>query len=260
MSETPGGVANRVALVTGASKGIGLATAKLLVQGGARVVGVARDQETLAVAAAASGMHHIIAADLSQHDECKRVIEETLRTMGNLEILVCNHGIGVAHETSLHLQDPEAYHLSMRTNLDGPFYLTRYALPTMIQNRYGRCVYTSSTSAIHAEPNGVGYNTSKAGLCGLMKSVSQDGGMYNVTANAVLPGWVRTELSERSAAVEANNRGITVDEVWRERAALYPPQRVVEPVEVAEVIVFLASEKSRGVSGQSISVTLGSFW
>ena len=93
-----------------------------------------------------------------------------------------------------------------------------------------------------------------------MRSVSQDAGMYGVTANAVLPGWVRTELSERSAAVEASKRGITVDEVWRERAALYPPQRVVEPVEVAEVIAFLASEKSRGVSGQSISVTLGSFW
>jgi 3-hydroxybutyrate dehydrogenase len=262
MSAQTGGVfENRVALITGASRGIGLATATLLVQGGARVVGVARDQETLASAAATSGMHHVIAADLSLHDECKRVIDETLHVMGGkLDILICNHGIGIAHETSLHLQDPEAYHKSMRTNLDGPFYLTRYALPTMIQNRYGRCVYTSSTSAIHAEPNGVGYNTSKAGLIGLMKSVSQDGGMYDVTANAVLPGWVRTEMSERSAEVEAKNRGITVDDVWRERATLYPPQRVVEPIEVAEVIAFLASEKSRGVSGQSVSVTLGSFW
>ena len=256
----PGGVKDRVALITGASRGIGWATAQLLVARGARVVGVARDGAALQAAAQQTGMHQTMAADLCHSSECKRVIEETIQTMGGLDILICNHGIGVAHETSLHLQDPEAFQLSMKTNLEGPFYLTRYALPTMVQNGYGRCVYTSSTAAIYAEPNGVGYNTSKAALCGLMRSVSQDGGKYDITANAVLPGWVRTKLAERSAAVEAESRGISTDEVWRERAALYPPQRVVEPIEVAQVIAFLASEESRGVSGQSISVTLGSFW
>ena len=256
----PGGVKDRVALITGASRGIGWATAQLLVARGARVVGVARDGAALQAAAQQTGMHQTIAADLCHPSECQRVIEETIQTMGGLDILICNHGIGVAHETSLHLQDPEAFQLSMKTNLEGPFYLTRYALPTMAQNRYGRCVYTSSTAAIHAEPNGVGYNTSKSALCGLMRSVSQDGGKYDITANAVLPGWVRTELAERSATVEAESRGISTNEVWRERAALYPPQRVVEPIEVAHVIAFLASEESRGVSGQSISVTLGSFW
>lgn len=111
-----------------------------------------------------------------------------------------------------------------------------------------------------AEPKGTGYNTSKAGLCGLMRSVSVDGGAYDVTANAVLPGWVRTELAERSAVEEAAVRNISPQDVWEERAAIYPPKRVVEPMEVAHTILFLASQESRGVSGQSIGITLGGIW
>ena len=91
-----------------------------------------------------------------------------------------------------------------------------------------------------------------------MRSVAQDAGEYNVTSNAVLPGWVRTEMAERSAAAEARERDITPAKVWQERAAMYPPGRVVEPKEVAEAIAFLASEESSGISGQAITVALGS--
>ena len=77
-----------------------------------------------------------------------------------------------------------------------------------------------------------------------MRSVAQDGGVYGITSNAVLPGWVRTEMAERSARAEAKDRGITPEQVWDERAALYPPGRVATPREVAEMIAFLASEES----------------
>ena len=79
-----------------------------------------------------------------------------------------------------------------------------------------------------------------------------------MTSNAVLPGWVRTPMAEKSAAAEADERGISTDQVWQERAALYPPGRVVTAEEVAEVIAFLASEESSGVSGEAIRVALGS--
>jgi len=95
-------------------------------------------------------------------------------------------------------------------------------------------------------------------LLGLMRSVAQDAGQYGVTANAVLPGWVRTAMAERSARYEAKDRGITPDEVWAERAALYPPGRVATPEEVAALIAFLASQESSGVSGEAIRVALGS--
>ena len=90
-----------------------------------------------------------------------------------------------------------------------------------------------------------------------MKSVARDAGAYDVTSNAVLPGWVRTEMAERSARAEATERGISPEEVWDERAALYAPGRVATPREVAEMIAFLASEESSGVSSQSIKVSLG---
>ena len=96
------------------------------------------------------------------------------------------------------------------------------------------------------------------GILGLMRSIVQDAGHYGITSNAVLPGWVRTRMAETSAQTEASDRGITTEEVWAERAALSPSGRVVTPEEVAEVIAFLASEEASGVSGQAITVSLGS--
>ena len=148
----------------------------------------------------------------------------------------------------------------MHINLDGPFFLTRLVLREMVQQNYGRLVYTSSTAAEVAEPAGSAYNSSKSGLLGLMRSAAQDGGAYGITSNAVLPGWVRTEMAERSARAEAEERNISTDQVWDERAALYLPGRVATTREVAEMIAFLASEESSGVSGQSITVALGSNW
>lgn len=148
----------------------------------------------------------------------------------------------------------------MRVNLDGPFHLSRLVMPAMIERRFGRIVFTSSTAGLIAEPAGSAYNSSKHGLLGLMRSVAVDGGAYGITSNAVLPGWVRTEMAERSARQEAKDRGITADHVWDERAALYPPGRIATPREVAEMIAFLASEESSGVSGEAIRVALGSVW
>jgi NAD(P)-dependent dehydrogenase (short-subunit alcohol dehydrogenase family) len=130
----------------------------------------------------------------------------------------------------------------------------------MVERGYGRCVYTASTAAQQAEPASCAYNASKAGLVGLMRSVAVDGGPHGVTANAVLPGWVRTEMAERSAEAEARERGVSVDDIWSERAALYPPNRVVTPEEVAETIAFFAAAESSGVSGEAVTVALAAPW
>jgi NAD(P)-dependent dehydrogenase (short-subunit alcohol dehydrogenase family) len=177
--------------------------------------------------------------------------------LGPIEVLVCNHGLGSAHERVVWEQEPDVWSESMRINLDGPFHLSRLVMPGMIERQYGRVVYTSSTSALVAEHAGSAYNSSKAGLLGLMRSVATDGGAYGITSNAVLPGWVRTEMAERHARAEASDRGITAEQVWEERAALYPAGRVATPEEVAAMIAFLASEESSGVSGEAISVALG---
>ena len=246
------GVEGRVALVTGAGRGIGRATAELLASRGARVMCVARSQKELE----AVGLDYAV-ADLGDPEGCAHAVAETAKRLGPVEILVCNHGLGSAHERVVWEQKPEVWDETMRINLDGPFHLSRLVLPGMIERKYGRVVFTSSTSGLVAEPAASAYNSSKHGLLGLMRSVAEDAGRYNVTSNAVLPGWVRTEMAERSARQEAKDRGIAPEAIWEERAALYPPGRVATPAEVAEVIAFFASEESSGVSGEAIRVALG---
>ena len=104
------------------------------------------------------------------------------------------------------------------------------------------------------------YCASKSGLLGLMRAISQDLAPHQVTCNAVLPGWIRTEMSERSALVEAAQRGIGAEQVWSERSASYEAGRVATAEEVAETISFLCSPESSGVSGQAITVALGGLW
>jgi NAD(P)-dependent dehydrogenase (short-subunit alcohol dehydrogenase family) len=216
---------------------------------------VARSQQELADV----GLEYSV-ADLGSPEGCAHAVAEAEQRLGPIEILVCNHGIGSAHERVVWEQQPNVWSETMRVNLDGPFHLSRLVLPGMIERQFGRFVYTSSTSGLIAEHAGSAYNSSKHGLLGLMRSVAVDGGSYGITSNAVLPGWVRTEMAERSARQEAKDRGITTERVWEERAASYPPGRVATPQEVAELIAFLASEESSGVSGEAIRVALGSVW
>jgi len=247
------GVEGRVALVTGGGRGIGRVTAELLASRGAKVMCVARSRQELADV----GLEYSV-ADLGSPEGCAHAVAETERRLGPVEILVCNHGMGSACERVVWEQEPDDWAETMRVNLDGPFHLSRLVLRGMVERRFGRIVYTSSTAGLVAEPAASAYNSSKHGLLGLMRSVAIDGGSYGITSNAVLPGWVRTEMAERSARQEAEDRSITPDQVWEERAASYPPGRVVTPREVAEMIAFLASEESSGVSGEAIRVALGS--
>lgn len=249
------GVEGRVALVTGAGRGIGRVTAQLLASRGARVMAAARTEGELR----SLGLEYAV-ADLGTPEGCNRAVEETWNRLGPVEILVCNHGIGSAHEGVIWEQDHQTWRESMRINLDGPFFLSKMVVQDMVQLGYGRLVYVSSTAGLVPEYAGSAYNSSKHGLLGLMRSVAQDAGAHNVTSNAVLPGWVRTSMSELSAETEARERGVSTDRVWADRASSYPPGRVATPEEVAEVIAFLASEESSGVSGEAIRVALGSVW
>ena len=245
------GVEGRVALITGGGRGIGRATAELLASRGALVMCVARSKDELEE----TGLEYSV-ADLGTAEGCAHAVADVEKRLGPIEIFICNHGIGSAHERVIWEQEPDVWSETMRVNLDGPFHLSRLVLRGMIERQYGRVVYTSSTAGLVAEHGGSAYNSSKHGLLGLMRSVARDGGSFGITSNAVLPGWVRTEMAERSARQEAKDRDITTDQVWQERAALYPPGRVVSPQEVAEMIAFLASEESSGVSGEAIRVAL----
>jgi 3-hydroxybutyrate dehydrogenase len=248
-------VNERVALVTGGGRGIGREAALLLSAAGARVMVVARSATELA----ALGLHYVT-ADLGTSEGCAHAVAETERRLGPIDLLVVNHGIGSAHEKLIWEQDPAVWRQTMSINLDGPFELARLTVGGMCQRGFGRLVFTSSTAGEKAERSGSAYTASKHGVIGLARAVAQDAGPFGVTSNAVLPGWVRTEMAERSARTEAERRKITVEEVWRERAAIYPQNRVLEPREVAQVIAFLCSDAAGGVNGEAITVALGGMW
>jgi 3-hydroxybutyrate dehydrogenase len=201
-----------------------------------------------------------VTADLGTAAGCAHAVSETERRLGPIDLLVVNHGIGSAHERLVWEQEPEVWRETMRVNLDGPFELTRLTVGGMCKRGFGRVVYTSSTAGEKAERCGSAYTASKHGVIGLARAVAQDAGPFGVTSNAVLPGWVRTAMAERSAQTEAERRNVTVEQVWQERAAIYPQKRVLEPREVAEVIAFLCTDAAGAVNGEAITVALGGIW
>ena len=197
-----------MAVVTGAGRGIGRATAALLAARGARVLAVSRTESELRSLADETGVE-ILAETVGTAAGCARIVETAHERLGPIEILVNNAGVGSANEREIWEQDPSLWHETLAVNLHGPFELTRRAARDMVEGRYGRIVMVSSTAGELGAARMSAYCTSKHGLLGLMRAVAQDVGPHGVTCNAVLPGWVRTEMANRSAEREAERRGIS---------------------------------------------------
>jgi NAD(P)-dependent dehydrogenase (short-subunit alcohol dehydrogenase family) len=247
----------RVALVTGAGRGIGRATALALARQGARVMAVARTRAELESLAAEAPVAWL-ATSLENEDGCDEVIRETRGRLGPIEILVNNASIGSVYDETIFELSTETWRRFLAINLEASFFLTRAASHDMRERGWGRIVMVSSTSGLIGSPRDIGYTTAKHAVIGLMRAVAQDVGPFGITCNAVCPGWVHTEMADRSAAREAADRGVEPAEIWRERDALQPRGVALAPDEVAETIAFLCGEAATGISGQAISVNGGS--
>jgi NAD(P)-dependent dehydrogenase (short-subunit alcohol dehydrogenase family) len=219
----------------------------------------ARRTELLKELACQTGVSYI-ACPLETPDGPEKIMEETHRRLGPVEVLINNAATGTVDDGSV-LETPfAAWHQTMDMNLDAQFRLTQLAARDMVDRGWGRIVMVSSTAGQVGGANMVSYCASKHGLLGLMRAAAMDLASHGVTCNAVLPGWVRTAAAERSATKEALSRGIQVEEVWAERAASYPAGRLVTTAEVAHTIAFLASEEASGISGEAITVALAGLW
>ena len=254
----------RVVLVTGASSGIGRAVALGFVATGARVVATARDGDALdslaADVTASGGELTTVVADLIESGAPDAVVDAAHRAYGPVSVLVNCAGVPGWGEVPIWEQPDERWRTTMRLNLDVPFELTRRCAVDMRSNGWGRVVMISSTAGQVGAPRMSAYCASKAGLLGLTRSVAQDLGTFGATCNAVLPGWVRTPMAEDDARFEADQRGVSIDEVWAERDRTYPRGSVLVPDEIARVVVWLASDDAAGVNGEAVTVALGGVW
>ena len=255
-----GELTGRVALVTGAGRGIGRVTALALAEAGARVMAVARTQGQLDELAAAHPAISSFAVSLDTADGCRTAVEETRARLGPIHILVSNAGIGSSAERPLWEQDPAVWRASMALNLDAPFHLMRLAAPDMIAAGAGRIVVVASTAGLFGAPAMTGYCTSKHGVIGLVRAAALDLAPHGVTCNVVNPGWVRTEMAEQSAQTHARRQGVSVEEIWAERARSYAAGRIPTAEEVADAIRYLAGPRASGISGETITVALGNVW
>src|SRR6185503_14756741 len=173
----------KVALVTGAGRGIGRETALILAAKGIRVMAVARSQDELELLAKEAKVQYL-AESIATVEGCERVIDETHSRLGPIDILVNNAGIGLAEEPIWN-QSREIWDETLAVNLHAPFELTRRAVRDMIERRWGRVVMVGSTAAEMAWPELSAYCVSKHGLIGLMRAVAKDAAPYQVTCNAV---------------------------------------------------------------------------
>ncbi|HTW97781.1 MAG TPA: SDR family oxidoreductase [Acidimicrobiales bacterium] len=252
----------RSALVTGAGRGIGRATALLLARRGAQVMAVSRTEAELDAltkeCSDLSGPVQYLVETVETEEGCARIVAETTRRLGKLDILVNNAGYGSIDEAEIWLEDAAVWQRSLAVNLTAPFTLTRLALPEMIERRYGRVVMVGSAASTES---GVAarmpaYAATKHGLLGLTRAVALDVAPFGVTCNAVLPGSVRTRTAELKVRSEAQRARTTVDAAWQARLSRYYAGRFVTPAEVAETIAFLASAQASGINGIGLLVAL----
>lgn len=234
----------KTALITGAARGIGLATVKVFLELGWRVAMIDRDAKELIHAADGLKNTHAVICDVSNPDQVARMIDEVTEVLGGIDALVNNAGI--ADFGPIESIDFERWRRVMETNLDGVFLCSQAAIPALKKSR-GAIVNIASISGLRASTLRVAYGTSKAAVRQLTLQQAAELGEYGIRANCVAPGPVRTKLA---MAVH------TQDIIDAYHDAI-PLNRYGNEAEIAEVIVFLCSEKASYVTGQTIAVDGG---
>lgn len=220
----------KIALVTGASRGIGRAIAKELARAGAEVVinylgSEDKAKEVKDSIEAIGGKAHLSRFDVSKPEEVKKALKEIEETLGNIHILVNNAGI--TRDTLFIRMKEEDWDAVLKTNLFSAFYVTQAVLPMMLKTRWGRIINISSVVAFTGNPGQVNYATAKAGLIGFTKALSLEVAGRNITVNAIAPGYIETDMTEK---LPEKVKEAFLQEIPLKRAGL--------PEEVAYLTVF----------------------
>jgi 3-oxoacyl-[acyl-carrier protein] reductase len=241
---------NRIALVTGASRGIGRACALELAKSGAKVALAARQIDRLEEVAgeirAAAGEAFVVALDLSSHESIKAAISTVAKEFGRIDILVNNAGV-TKDGLALRMK-PDDWNMVLQTNLSGAFFCIQQVISPMMRERWGRIVNISSVVGEAGNAGQANYVASKAGLIGLTKSLAQELGSRNITVNAVAPGFIDTDMT----SVLKDDHKVKITQS-------IPLGRIGSPHEVAAAVRFLCGEDASYITGNVIDVNGGMY-
>jgi len=245
---------SRVAIVTGAARGIGAATAQRLARDGHAVAVLDLDEGacagTVEAITAAGGRALAVGVDVSQSDQVEAAVKRVTEELGAPTILVNNAGI--IRDNLLFKMTVDDWDSVMAVHLRGAFLMTKAVQAYMTQEKYGRIVNLSSSSA-QGNRGQANYSAAKAGLQGFTKTLAIELGKFGVTANAVAPGFIQTDMTKATA----ERIGVSFDDFIKHSASQIPVQRVGQPEDIAATISFLCSEEAGFVSGQVIYVAGG---
>jgi NAD(P)-dependent dehydrogenase (short-subunit alcohol dehydrogenase family) len=237
----------RVAIVTGAARGLGRAAAERLRERGASVAVNVRDRERAESLAREIGENVLaVPGDIAADGVPEEIVRRTLERFGRVDIVVNNAAL--ARSTRFPDLSAEEWRHALEVNLTAPFLLTKAALPAMKAQHYGRIINISSTAGRTVSTlGGAHYTASKAGLLGLTRAAAKELGQFGITVNAVCPGMIDTELTRENATPELLAR----------LAASYPVPRLGTALEVADLICFAASEEAGYITGASFDINGG---
>ncbi len=245
----------RVALVTGAASGIGLAVAESLAGADYNVVMAdinvaAGKQEAERIGA------HFVRADLSNAADCRALVDEAVATFGSVDVLVNNAGI--QHVSPVEDFPEEKWNFMIALMLTAPFLLTKYSWPHMQKKGWGRVININSVHGLRASEFKSAYISAKHGLTGLTKTTALEGGPHGITVNSICPAYVRTPLVDGQIDAQAKTHGIpredVIESIMLKKAAV---KRLIEPSEIGAAVLFLCSDAASCMTGTALTIDCG---
>jgi 3-hydroxybutyrate dehydrogenase len=252
-------LAGKIALITGASRGIGVAIARAFTTEGASVALAARSADDLAELASglqkAGSRAESFVCDVKNADQVQELPELVEEKLGPIDILVNNAGVAGSHKIANHPDD--LWQLMLDVNLTGVYRVTKAVVPGMIERQHGRIINVASVASKVGMRYMAAYTASKHGVLGFTRVLATEMSRYNITANAICPGYVDTPMTDFAVAFMVSRTGKSEDDARKLLEATNPQQRLITPEEVASLAVMLASDDARGISGQAINIDGG---
>ena len=239
---------NKIAIVTGASQGIGKIIAFELAKSGAHVVCISRNKKAIESIvdeiSINGGQSSSFPCDISDSDTFSKIITEIIKENSRIDILVNNAGI--TKDSLLMRMSIEQWDDVINTNLKGAFHCTKAVMRYMMKNKFGRIINITSIVGLTGNAGQANYAASKAGLIGMTKSIAKEVASRGITANCIAPGWIETSMTEKLS-----------EEVKSEFLSHIPVGRIGSPDDIANAVIFLASNEAGYITGQTITVDGG---